>query len=408
MIHVFLVKAIDYYTIGYPVIMSILWSIGAYFSRINYSQTQELKLKSYPKVSIVLSAYNEEETIKEAMGALEQLDYPNLEIIVVDDKSTDQTLSRLEEIQKNFDVKKKLRVIAQKQNAGKANALNTALRKVTGKYMLVLDADALLARDSVKLLAAELEKKHSVGAVTGKPVVRNRSTLLGKLQTLEYIGIIDGIKRTQTFMTGTITTVSGVIVMYRVKGLKEVGGFHTEVMTEDIDMTWRLYQNGWRVIYHCRALAYILVPEHFFGLLRQRKRWAIGGLEVLISNFSWVFKKGSLRYKLLLTEMILSHLWGWSFLFSTFNYFVTIYFRKELHVAGGVVVLFMLLSIILFWIGMSEDKQDSQLQLQDKITVPVYLLFYWLINIIGAILSEFVVATGSTSKGKWESPDRGV
>lgn len=406
MIHVFLVKAIDYYTIGYPVIMSILWSIGAYFSRINYSQTQELK--SYPKVSIVLSAYNEEETIKEAMGALEQLDYPNLEIIVVDDKSTDQTLSILEEIQKNFDVKKKLRVIAQKQNAGKANALNTALRKVTGKYMLVLDADALLARDSVKLLVAELEKKHSVGAVTGKPVVRNRSTLLGKLQTLEYIGIIDGIKRTQTFMTGTITTVSGVIVMYRVKGLKEVGGFHTEVMTEDIDMTWRLYQNGWRVIYHCRALAYILVPEHFFGLLRQRKRWAIGGLEVLISNFSWVFKKGSLRYKLLLTEMILSHLWGWSFLFSTFNYFVTIYFRKELHVAGGVVVLFMLLSIILFWIGMSEDKQDSQLQLQDKITVPVYLLFYWLINIIGAILSEFVVATGSTSKGKWESPDRGV
>lgn len=406
MIHVFLVKAIDFYTIGYPVIMSILWSIGAYFSRINYSQTQELK--SYPKVSIVLSAYNEEETIKEAMGALEQLDYPNLEIIVVDDKSTDQTLSILEEIQKNFDVKKKLRVIAQKQNAGKANALNTALRKVTGKYMLVLDADALLARDSVKLLAAELEKKHSVGAVTGKPVVRNRSTLLGKLQTLEYIGIIDGIKRTQTFMTGTITTVSGVIVMYRVKGLKEVGGFHTEVMTEDIDMTWRLYQNGWRVIYHCRALAYILVPEHFFGLLRQRKRWAIGGLEVLISNFSWVFKKGSLRYKLLLTEMILSHLWGWSFLFSTFNYFVTIYFRKELHVAGGVVVLFMLLSIILFWIGMSEDKQDSQLQLQDKITVPVYLLFYWLINIIGAILSEFVVATGSTSKGKWESPDRGV
>ncbi|MDN3201482.1 glycosyltransferase [Enterococcus faecalis] len=406
MIHVFLVKAIDFYTIGYPVIMSILWSIGAYFSRINYSQTQELK--SYPKVSIVLSAYNEEETIKEAMGALEQLDYPNLEIIVVDDKSTDQTLSILEEIQKNFDVKKKLRVIAQKQNAGKANALNTALRKVTGKYMLVLDADALLARDSVKLLAAELEKKHSVGAVTGKPVVRNRSTLLGKLQTLEYIGIIDGIKRTQTFMTGTITTVSGVIVMYRVKGLKEVGGFHTEVMTEDIDMTWQLYQNGWRVIYHCRALAYILVPEHFFGLLRQRKRWAIGGLEVLISNFSWVFKKGSLRYKLLLTEMILSHLWGWSFLFSTFNYFVTIYFRKELHVAGGVVVLFMLLSIILFWIGMSEDKQDSQLQLQDKITVPVYLLFYWLINIIGAILSEFVVATGSTSKGKWESPDRGV
>ncbi|MCO5480905.1 glycosyltransferase [Enterococcus faecalis] len=406
MIRMFLVKTIDYYTIGYPVIMSILWSIGAYFSKIYYSHEQEMD--SYPRVSIVLSAYNEEETIKEAMMALEQVDYPNLEIIVVDDKSTDQTLAILEEIQRKFDVKKKLRVIAQKQNAGKANALNTALRKVTGKYMLVIDADALLARDSVKLLASELEKKYSVGAVTGKPVVRNRSTLLGKLQTLEYIGIIDGIKRTQTFMIGTITTVSGVIVMYRVKGLKEIGGFHTEVMTEDIDMTWRLYQNGWQVIYHYRALAYILVPEHYFGLLRQRKRWAVGGLEVLISNFSWVFKEGDLKYKLLLTEMILSHLWGWSFVFSTFNYFLTVYFRKEFHIAGGIVVLFMSLSIILFWVGINGDEQDSQLLFKDKLTVPVYLLFYWLINIISAILSEFVVATGNTGKGKWESPDRGI
>lgn len=402
----FLIKYIDYYTIGYPVIMSILWSIGAYFSRINYIKIQEMNF--YPKVSIVLSAYNEQETIKEAMEALEQLDYPNLEIIVVDDKSTDQTLSILKVIQRKFDITKQLKIIAQKQNAGKAHALNTALRKVTGKYMLVLDADALLAKDSVKLLITELEKNPLVGAVTGKPVVRNRSTLLGKLQTLEYIGIIDGIKRTQTFMLGTITTVSGVIVMYRVEGLKEIGGFNTEVMTEDIDVTWRLYQKGWQVTYHYHARAYILVPEHYFNLWKQRKRWSIGGLEVLISNFSWVFKEGSLKYKLLLTEMILSHLWGWSFLLSTLNYIITVYSHKVLIITGNIIILFVLLSIILFGIGMSGDKHDSQLQFQDKITVPVYLLFYWVINIISAILSEFVVITGRTSKGKWESPDRGV
>lgn len=402
----FLIKYTDYYTIGYPVIMSILWSIGAYFSRINYIKIQEMNF--YPKVSIVLSAYNEQETIKEAMEALEQLDYPNLEIIVVDDKSTDQTLSILKVIQRKFDITKQLKIIAQKQNAGKAHALNTALRKVTGKYMLVLDADALLAKDSVKLLITELEKNPLVGAVTGKPVVRNRSTLLGKLQTLEYIGIIDGIKRTQTFMLGTITTVSGVIVMYRVEGLKEIGGFNTEVMTEDIDVTWRLYQKGWQVTYHYHALAYILVPEHYFNLWKQRKRWSIGGLEVLISNFSWVFKEGSLKYKLLLTEMILSHLWGWSFLLSTLNYIITVYSHKVLIITGNIIILFVLLSIILFGIGMSGDKHDSQLQFQDKITVPVYLLFYWVINIISAILSEFVVITGRTSKGKWESPDRGV
>lgn len=117
---------------------------------------------------------------------------------------------------------------------------------------------------------------------------------------------------------------------------------------------------------------------------------------------------GDLNYKLLLGEMILSHLWGWTFVFSTFNYLVATYFRQELHVAGGVVVLFILLSILLFWIGVNGDENDSQLKLQDKLTVPVYLMFYWLTNLISAISSEFAVITGKTSKGKWESPDRGV
>lgn len=402
----FLLKFIDYYTIGYPILMSILWSVGAYFSRIKY--TKQESLKSYPKVSIVLSAYNEEETIQEAMSALEQLAYPNLEIIVVDDKSTDNTLMLLEQIKQGFSKEKELRILAQQKNGGKATALNTALEMVSGKYLLVLDADALLAPNSVEILAAELESSSIIGAVTGKPVVRNRSTLLGKLQTLEYVGIIDGIKRTQTFMLGAIMTVSGVIVMYRVSSLKEVGGFNPEVMTEDIDVTWKLHRAGWHVTYNCRALSYILVPERYFSLLKQRKRWSIGGLEVLLGNFSWVMGGGDLNYKLLLGEMILSHLWGWTFVFSTFNYLVATYFRQELHVAGGVVVLFILLSILLFWIGVNGDENDSQLKLQDKLTVPVYLMFYWLTNLISAISSEFAVITGRTSKGKWESPDRGV
>ena len=250
----FLLKFIDYYTIGYPILMSILWSVGAYFSRIKY--TKQESLKSYPKVSIVLSAYNEEETIQEAMSALKQLAYPNLEIIVVDDKSTDNTLMLLEQIKQGFSKEKELKILAQQKNGGKATALNTALEMVSGKYLLVLDADALLAPNSVEILAAELESSSIIGAVTGKPVVRNRSTLLGKLQTLEYVGIIDGIKRTQTFMLGAIMTVSGVIVMYRVSSLKEVGGFNPEVMTEDIDVTWKLHRAGWHV--HITAAHFLI------------------------------------------------------------------------------------------------------------------------------------------------------
>ena len=317
-------------------------------------------------------------------------------------------MEKLYEVKKSFDDWETLTILEQKENKGKATALNVALQQVNSKYMLVIDADSYLSKDALSYLLAELTSSSDIGAVTGRPIVRNRTTLLGKLQTLEYLSVIDAIKRAQSLFLGAIMTVSGVIVMYRVEALKEIGGFNTEVMTEDIDVTWRLHRNQWKVKYVPKALSYILVPENLKSLLKQRRRWAVGGVEVLISNLSWVFKRGEFKHRFLLIEMICSHIWSWFFLIESYQYFLQMLLNQEFKVSGQIIVIFVLISFFVFFLGLNNDKGESRLSLTDKLIFPAYLVAYWFLNLISALSAEIVVLTNRTNKGKWESPDRGV
>ena len=400
---------VDVYVVYYPIILSFIWASGAFLSRWKERDKKAIdETKEFEKISIVISAYNEEETIEEVLLSLRNLNYPSLEIFIVDDKSSDRTLEKLYEVKKSFDDWETLTILEQKENKGKATALNVALQQVNSKYMLVIDADSYLSKDALSYLLAELTSSSDIGAVTGRPIVRNRTTLLGKLQTLEYLSVIDAIKRAQSLFLGAIMTVSGVIVMYRVEALKEIGGFNTEVMTEDIDVTWRLHRNQWKVKYVPKALSYILVPENLKSLLKQRRRWAVGGVEVLISNLSWVFKRGEFKHRFLLIEMICSHIWSWFFLIESYQYFLQMLLNQEFKVSGQIIVIFVLISFFVFFLGLNNDKGECRLSLTDKLIFPAYLVAYWFLNLISALSAELVVLTNRTNKGKWESPDRGV
>lgn len=401
----FFSNLIDNYTVYYPIIMAFIWILGAILSKIELNKSNKLKLNE--KVSVVVSVFNEEETIEDLLSSLFSLNYPNIEIIIVDDCSTDSTLKKIYSLENKYEKWSQLKVIEKSKNEGKATALNIALKSLTGDYMLVLDADAYLNQDAVGILLANLKLSEKNGAITGRPIVRNRSTLLGKIQTLEYLCIIDSIKRTQNFF-GAIMTVSGVIVMYRVEALLEVGGFDTEVMTEDIDVTWRLYRNGWNVLYNPNALCYILTPEKNYSLFRQRNRWAIGGLEVLKKNFFWTLTNGKLHHKFLMIEMFCSQLWSWAFLLSSFKYLVLIQLSNSIRIPGSIIIIYIILTYVIYFIGISNDKNKSCLTNSDKIVLPVYLLLYWFINFICNIVALFRILTGNTTKGKWNSPDRGV
>jgi len=269
------------FTTYYPIFMSLIWIIGSWLSSFHFNHEKFNEPNTNEKVTILMSIFNEENNIVETLSSFTQLTYANCDVVIVDDKSTDNSVNLV----KNWLNKHEstpVRLIELSKNLGKAAALNQAIKQINSPYILVTDADAILAHDVIENLLKQMTDE-TVAAVTGKPVVRNRTTLLAKLQTLEYVGIIDRIKRAQDFLYGGIMTVAGVVVLYRREALMSVAGFDSTAITEDIDITWRLRKKNWRIRYTPHALVYILAPETIHGYIKQRVRWSVGGTQGLPS-----------------------------------------------------------------------------------------------------------------------------
>ncbi len=132
------------------------------------------------------------------------------------------------------------------------------------EYLVCIDGDALLDRDAAAYIVEPMLYNPRVGAVTGNPRIRTRSTLVGKIQVGEYSSIIGLIKRTQRIY-GNVFTVSGVIAAFRRSALAEVGYWSDDMITEDIDISWKLQLNQWTIFYEPRALCWILMPETLKG-----------------------------------------------------------------------------------------------------------------------------------------------
>lgn len=155
-----------------------------------------------------------------------------------------------------------LRVIHLAQNQGKAIALKTGAAAAKSEYLVCIDGDALLDRDAAAYIVEPMLYNPRVGAVTGNPRIRTRSTLVGKIQVGEYSSIIGLIKR----IYGNVFTVSGVIAAFRRSALAEVGYWSDDMITEDIDISWK-----------------------------QRLRWAQGGAEVFLKNMTRLWRKENFR-----------------------------------------------------------------------------------------------------------------
>ncbi len=258
----------------YPLYMSITWMTGGLLFSMRREKGAVPDLKHHPFFSIIIPAHDEEFVIEETVLTLKELNYPHYEVIVVNDGSTDGTAEILDRlVEKNADW---LRIIHLEPNSGKSKAVNAGILVSRGEFLLAIDADCLIDKDVLTWMAWHLIEFPRVGAVTGNPRVRNRTTLLGKIQVGEYSNIIGLIKRTQRIL-GKVLTVSGVIAAYRRSAVLDCGLFDSDTVTEDIDITWKLQKKFWDIRYEPGAIAWILVPETIKGLWQQRVRWAQGG-----------------------------------------------------------------------------------------------------------------------------------
>lgn len=307
-------EIVFFFVFFYPLFMSIFWMMGAIVFFIRREQTSHERpvLGAHPKVAILIPCHNEELVLKHAIEQLLDNDYPNLELIAINDGSTDRTAEVLAELAKRH---ARLRVVTLTQNYGKAMALRAGSLVASAEFLMCIDADALLSRDALFWIVQHFLDGPRVGAVTGNPRVANRASLLARIQIGEYSAIIGMVKRTQRNL-GRIFTVSGVNACYRRAALHDVGYWTPNTVTEDIDVSWKLQLKYWDIRYEPRALTWILVPESIRSLWRQRLRWAQGGMDAAIRYFKRVRHWSARRMWSVYFEYWVSVLWCYAFAFT--------------------------------------------------------------------------------------------
>ncbi|MDH3610443.1 MAG: glycosyltransferase [Nitrosopumilus sp.] len=238
-----------------------------------HRETLQPDLKNYPKVSIIIPAFNEEIVIKKTLESMVETQYPRKEIIFVDDGSTDGTL----EIANQF--KNQINVL-HKENGGKASALNYGLVYAKGEIIVVVDADTIIGRNSIKEIVKGFDVNEHVAAVAGNIKVRNRVNWITKCQALEYLTGIQVIRRAfDTF--GSITVVPGALGAFKKECVSGTGSYGKETIVEDFDQTIKLLKAGLITQGSVKAVAYTEAPSTLNDFTKQRKRWYRGNIQVL-------------------------------------------------------------------------------------------------------------------------------
>jgi biofilm PGA synthesis N-glycosyltransferase PgaC len=290
----------------YPVCTAAVWIAGgALYRRLDEPYTERLPEQEWPGVSILIPAYNEADVIATCIGAALAVDYPEVEVLVLDDGSTDDT-EVVARAAAGHDPR--CQVMRDPVNRGKADRLNIGFRQAKYEIVAVTDADTHLHPKALKLLVARMERSPLVAAVAGAPHVTNRGRLLEAIQVLEAVSIIGLIRRTQS-LTGRVGVVAGVLGLFRRDRVLAVGGYEPRMATEDIDVTWKLLLAGWHTAYEPRALVGMQVPTSLRALWAQRKRWARGQGEVLRVHLKEVSRWRNHRMWLLCLEALASLVW---------------------------------------------------------------------------------------------------
>lgn len=242
----------------------------------------------YPPVTILIAAYNEENSIASTLSGIFLQDYPaDIRIIVINDGSSDKTVDSVRVLQSAHP---NLELIDLGRNGGKASALNHGLAKCTTDIIISIDADSYILKDGVRhLVGRYLSDPINTKAVAGEILIRNsRENWITKAQEWDYFLGIATIKRIQSLFQGTLVA-QGAFSLYDRKTVVELGGW-PEMVGEDIVLTWRILAAGHRVGHAEDALAFTDCPDTLKKFVNQRRRWSRGLVEAFKDNPMILFK----------------------------------------------------------------------------------------------------------------------
>jgi biofilm PGA synthesis N-glycosyltransferase PgaC len=246
-------------------------------------------LKEYPPITILIAAYNEENTILRTLKSINEAYYPsNIQIIVCDDGSRDNT----KQIASEFEVREgiEIGISSTITNYGKSAALSLGLYRAKYDYIITIDADTEIEKRALKHIVSTLvtNEKDNVVAVAGNVQVKNPNiNWITQLQNWDYIIGISAVKQAQSAYKGTLVA-QGAFSIYKKHALDEIAGW-PETVGEDIVLTWKLLQRGYNILYDVTAISFTNVPITYKQFYNQRKRWSRGLVEAFKSSWKLLF-----------------------------------------------------------------------------------------------------------------------
>ena len=262
LIHVLLVSLI------FTMLINFLTVPLAVFHRLKERKVVFTPSSYKPRISIVVPAYNEEKLVARTIETLIEAEYPDKEIIVVDDGSNDNTYRIASEF-----VSRGVKVV-KRPNGGKFAALNTGIAISTGEIIITVDADSMIARAALTEIVRGFEDP-GVAGVAGNLQVFNRTKMLTRLQALEYIMQIQIVRRAfENF--GSLTVASGAFSAFRKTALLEAGNYDPDYLLEDFDITIKLLKSHQILHGSNEAVCYTEAPENLRDIYRQRLSWFRG------------------------------------------------------------------------------------------------------------------------------------
>ena len=360
----------------------------------------------------MIPARNEEKDIAETVESILGNHYPNLEVIVINDASIDRTQEVLEALTHEH---ANLKVLHLTKNMGKANGLNLAFAMSHGEIIMTIDADSMLDDRAIEWAVWHFLKFPRVGALTGNPRVRNRTSLLARLQTAEYSSVIGLIKRTHRLL-GKVMTVSGVVAVWRRTAIVDVGLWNNASITDDIAMTWKMETHFWDVRYEPNVICWMRVPETLKGLWNQRKRWAQGGIEVMrIHSDVWTSWKNRRIWPVYI-DYFLGTFWAYAFLLCILLWLLNLCSGGSfaygalgnpfLEWNGAVVATVCLLQ---FFVSIMLDRKYDHDLWKIYFWVCWYPVVYWAYNSLATVAAGPKGLFRKMGQAAvWVSPDRGI
>jgi biofilm PGA synthesis N-glycosyltransferase PgaC len=410
-----LVPMVSGFTFGYPFVMAWYWMTGGVLHRLirgwNEPRPGEPPpLASYPPVSILVPCHNEGENVREVFAALDAVDYPDFEMIGINDGSRDETGAILDDLAGQYE---RLRVVHLATNRGKALALNAGAMAARHEILVAIDGDSLLDRDAVTWFVRRFLTDGTLGALTGNPRIRNRSSLLARLQVGEYSAIVGLIKRAQTLF-GCVFTVSGVVCAFRKRALHDGGWWSPATLTDDVDMTWRIQLAGWTVAYEPKALCWILMPGRSVAC-GSSGSGGQGGTRCSASP--QMFHRRLWRLWVVWFNYMLSVLWAYAMLAGILAWCLRwtplaplVHYPAFSPVPQGWGALLTVTYLLQASISLLLEHRFEQGILRVIFWQPWYPLFFWILQALTAVVGvpRAILRLMGSSTGTWVSPDRGL